>query len=353
MERLVITMPIAPYEKYSLGKMTTPILAETLSKIMNAKFILSVNLLDSYKTRFFDEYQNLLKSYGIIPDEFWIDKKNVKLLLERMYYLIDKGFISLKEKKILSCSCKKVEISEDNLSTINIKDSCFEFVNGKYYCKSCKSLCTFNYQKHLIFNPNIICSPRLLFYPNFINKDIKTFWETVGKNEIVISRNRETGIKINYNNEIYNIDIDFLWQMYLSLFNSEEKIVICSNHQLYQLFMVSLLENCFGNNGNTICLATPYLNIKHQLECSLEKRLLSTKLVALLNLKWSRKENNLDEGLIRFINSMNVVKKQQLYDILTEQVSFGSLEEDLHYILTKRLNIQNANQELKRRRRNV
>lgn len=117
--------------------------------------------------------------------------------------------------------------------------------------------------------------------------------------------------------------------------------------------MVSLLENCFRNNGKTICLATPYLNVEHQLECSLEKRLLSTKLVALLNLKWAKKENYLDEGLIKFINSMNVVKKQQLYDILTESISVGSLEEDLHYVLTKRLNIQNANQELKRRRRNV
>ena len=100
MERLVITMPIAPYEKYSLGKMTTPILAETLSKIINAKFVLSVNLLDSYKIRFFNGYQNLLKSYNIIPDEFWIDQENVKILLEKLYYLIAQGYIDVKEKKI-------------------------------------------------------------------------------------------------------------------------------------------------------------------------------------------------------------------------------------------------------------
>ena len=142
----------------------------------------------------------------------------------------------------------------------------------------------------MIFNPNFISQKDLMLYPNFINKDIKTFWETVGKNEIIVSRSRETGIKFSYHNETYNIDIDFLWQMYLSLFSSEEKVVICSNHQLYQLFMVSLLENCFRNNGKTICLATPYLNVENQLECSLEKRLLSTKLVALLSLKWAKKE---------------------------------------------------------------
>ena len=39
--------------------------------------------------------------------------------------------------------------------------------------------------------------------------------------------------------------------------------------------------------------------------------------------------------------------------MLNEPISASSLEEDLHYVLTKRLNIQNANQELKRRRRNV
>ena len=42
MERIIMTMPIAPYKTFSVGKMSTPILAETLAKKMNCKFILAV-----------------------------------------------------------------------------------------------------------------------------------------------------------------------------------------------------------------------------------------------------------------------------------------------------------------------
>ena len=51
MERLILTMPIAPYSKFSIGKMSTPILAEALAKKMGGEFYLAVNLLDSYKNR--------------------------------------------------------------------------------------------------------------------------------------------------------------------------------------------------------------------------------------------------------------------------------------------------------------
>lgn len=354
MEKLIITMPIAPYKTFSVGKMTTPILAETLAKKMNGKFILAVNILDSYKNRSLDEYKKLLEKYNIVPDEYWLDIENIEKLLEKVYYLVSKGYIYSKEKEILSCQCKKVEISKDNLDTINMQDACFDMVNGKYFCKSCKNECTLNKTESLVFNPSYILEKQMMFYPEFINKDIKTFFDTVGKNEIIISRNRETGIKVTYNFKQYNLDIDFLWQLYLSLFPNKEKIVICSNHQLYQLFMVCLLEKCFEDNGKTICLATPYLNINNnESERELEDRIISLKLFALLNQKWSKKENIFDEGLVKFINSMNVVKKQMLYDIVTEQIQETEVYKDLKLILTKKINIQNANQELKRRRKNV
>lgn len=50
---------------------------------------------------------------------------------------------------------------------------------------------------------------------------------------------------------------------------------------------------------------------------------------------------------------MKVEKKQMLYDIIIEEIEKGDLDKDLKLILTKKLNIQNANQELKRRRKNV
>ena len=116
MERIIMTMPIAPYNKFSVGKMSTPILAETLAKKMDCKFILAVNLLDSYKNRDIVEYKELLEKYNIIPDEYWIDIEHIEELLKKLYYLIEKGYICSREKEIMTCDCKKVEISKENIS---------------------------------------------------------------------------------------------------------------------------------------------------------------------------------------------------------------------------------------------
>lgn len=354
MERIVLTMPIAPYHKFSIGKMSTPILAEALAKKIGGEFHLAVNLLDSYHKREITQYQNLLETYKIIPDNYWIDSEHIDELINKIYLLIEKGYIYETNKEILYCECKKVEICKDNIKSINMTDSCFEEFNGKYYCKSCKKECLTNTKKVLIFDPRKIENPQMQFYPEFINKDIKTFHESVGKNQIIISRSRETGIKIKYNNKDYNIDIDFLWEIYLSLFTEQEKIVLCSNHQLFQLYMVLMLENCFNQNTNTIGLATPYVNIQeNDLERSLEKRILSLKLFTIFNLKWAKKENIVDVGLITYLNSMNVVKKQQLYDITMQENISESLENDIRRILLKDFNFQNANKTLKRSRKNV
>lgn len=354
MEKIILTMPISPYKNFSIGKMTTPILAETLAKKMNAKFIMAVNILDSYKDRNFEEYEKLLKKYDIIPNEYWIDKNYIDRLLEKVYLLIERGYIYSKKVEILSCGCKKVEISKYNLDSINMKDANFFIKDNDYYCKSCLGKCTLRKEETLVFNSNLIENKQLYFYPEFINKDIKTFFNTVGRNEIVISRERETGIKVNYNNIEYNLDVDFLWQLYLSLFPNTDKIVICSNHQLYQLFMVAMLEKCFDNQGKTICLATPYLNVENKSkELELEDRIVSLKIISLLSQKWSKKENSFDEGLLKYINSMNVEKKQMLYELIIEEIEQMEIENELKLILTKKINMQNLNKELKRRRRNV
>jgi len=354
MERLVLTMPISPYSKFSIGKMSTPILADALAKKLGGEFCLAVNLLDSYNNREMNQYRSLLEMYKIMPNSYWIDNKNMEPLLEKIYLLIKKGYIYRTNKEILYCECKRVEICKDNIKSINMVDSCFEKREGKYYCKSCKKECLTETKETLVFDPKKIVDKKIQFYPNFINKDIKTFDETVGKNEIVISRLRNTGIKLKNDTKEFNIDIDFLWEVYLALFPQKEKIILCSNHQLFQLYMVLMLENCFNDEVNTIGIATPYINVTmNDLEEKLEGRIISLKLFTLFNLKWGKKENLIDIGLINYLNSMNVNKKQQLYDIVMQENISESLENDIKEILLKDFNFQDANKILKRSRKNV
>ena len=125
---------------------------------------------------------------------------------------------------------------------------------------------------------------------------------------------------------------------------------MCSNRQLYQLYMVGMLELTFKNNKNTIFLATPYLEYSQKQE-ELEERIISLKIFTLLVMKWSKKDNLFDESLLKYINTMNVEKKQMLYNLLIEEIeSKSEIIEDLNIILSKKYNFQNANKELKRRR---
>ena len=351
MNRLVITMPIAPFSSYSLGKLSTPVLADTLAKKIGGSCCLAINSLSSYQSRDVDGYKKLLEKYSIMPDELWIDNENVKILLEKIYFLIEKGFIFKTEKCILHCDCKKVEICSDYIDSINMIDSCFTEFNGKYYCKSCKSECRFTIEEVLVFDPNLIDEFTLNFYPFFVNKDVKTFDKTIRKNEIIISRLRSTGVKINYENKSYNLDIDFLWEVYLSLFSNYEKVVMCSNHQLY---MVMMLEKCFEKSSQTIGIATPYLKSSNlDFEKCLEDRVVALKLYLLFCMRWQKKENVIDLSLLSYLSKMSVEKIQQLYSIVMQKNINNSLIDNINDILTKDFNFQIANNVLKRRRKNV
>ncbi len=351
--RLIISLPVKPYAKMSVGRMTTPILGESLAKSFDGNFVMSINDLSSYDTRESSSFIELLNHYNINPNSFWIDREHIQELIEKVYLLIEKGFIREEEKELLRCECGKTEIAKDNISTINFKDSLFEIRDGKYYCKFCHSECIISKEVALVFNSRLVDKNGMLFYPYFMNKDKKTFDNTVGNNDIVISRKRDTGIIIEYNSHIYNLDIDFLWEVFLSLFSDEEKIVMCGNHQMYQLYMVGMLEKCFNKNSNTVCLATPYLESSSD-EAKLENRALSLKVYSLLVMRWAKKENTFDPALLNYINTMNVEKKQMLYEILIEGVECThDIGSDLQLVLGRKYNFQVANTELKRRRRNV
>lgn len=352
-DRLIITLPVAPYSEMSVGKMSTPILGESLAKSMNCRFIMSVNVLSTYQNRECEGFFKLMREYDINPDLYWVDKDHIYVLINKIYYLINNGFIEEKEKKILICDCGRVEINEDNLGTINYNDSLIEIIDNKYYCRYCHHECSVDNRLVLVFNSSKVDISNMRFYPNFINKDKLTFDNTISINDIIISRKRNTGIIIEINNNQYNLDIDFLWEIYLSLFDNKDKIVMCCNRQLYQLYMVGMLDKCFNSDTNTVCLATPYLEYSSRQDELLDRKL-SLKIYSLLVLKWAKKDNVFDESLLKYINSMNVDKKQLLYEILLSEVSCSScISDDLRYILTKKYNFQNANMELKRRRRNV
>ena len=58
-DRMIISLPISPYDKMSVGRMTTPILGESISKSMNCKFIMAINVLNSYKNKNYSGFMRI------------------------------------------------------------------------------------------------------------------------------------------------------------------------------------------------------------------------------------------------------------------------------------------------------
>ncbi len=352
MSRAIITLPLSPLKSHELGRMTTPIVGDALSRILNAKFYLSINLLDSYKNRdeAFLTYQKTISNLNLTNNTYWLDINHQEELLHLLKTLITKGFIYEQSTDILTCKCKIIDIEKKNLASCNPNNTHFIKKEDGLYCRKCGHKCLSVSVKSLVFDPRKLNINPIIFMPDFLNKDAKTFDKNLKNSYQVISRLRPTGINLTYNGTTYNIDIDFLWSLYLNLFKEEEKIVMCGNHELYQLYYTCLLEKCLNPNANTIPLATPFLTGLNNVSSSVTSKdeELTKKLGILFNLKWARKEKEYDNTIFTYLAKLSLLKKEKLYNILTEELfRKTNLNQDLSLAL-KRFNMQNTINKMKR-----
>ena len=356
MSKAILTLPMMPVDGNNYGKFVTPIICETLKNIFDCNYYHCINVLDSFNDRrvMIDGYISSLKNNNIHYDKLWYDIENIPKLLENIKRLIKNGYIFELNSSIYRCDCGIVEIEKNKISTCNPNNLKFIYNNGKLMCKHCGGICKEYNEKVLAFLPKGIELKDINILPRYLNKDIKTFEQTILKSYTTISRNRNTGISICYNGTNYNIDIDFLWGTYLNTFSEKEKIVVSGNRMIYQLFLVSVLEKCLCPENNTILLGTPYItNIKNILH---DSRFINNsqlrKLFVLFNTKWQKKEILYDETILTYLNKMSVEKRSQLYDIINTSLKDGSdFYNDAETILKKHLNMQEAIKKLKLERR--
>ncbi len=356
MSKAILTLPMMPVDGNNYGKFITPIICETLSNIFNCDYYHCINILDSFNDRsvMIDNYLASLKDNYIHYDKLWYDAENVSVLLKNIEILIEKGYIFELNSSLYRCECGIVEIEKDKINTCNPNNLKFNYDNGKVICKHCGSICKEYKEKILVFVPYDVKLQDINILPRYLNKDIKTYEQIVLNSYTTISRNRNTGITVDYNGSRYNIDIDFLWETYLNTFEEQEKIVVSGNKMVYQLFMVSVLEKCLSKENNTILIGTPYItNIKNILK---ESNFINNeelrKLFIIFNTKWPKKEILYDATILTYLEKMSDKKRKRLYDLINmpivENVNFYN---DTEEILKKQLNMQEGVKKLKLERR--
>ena len=358
MNKAILTLPMMPVDGSNYGKYVTPIVCETLKKIYSCKYYHCVNILDSFNDREKNknEYIMSLNNNNIHYDYIWYDNENIDMLIENINLLIKKGYIRELNSNVFRCSCGIVEIEENKILSCNKNNLKFEYINNLMFCKYCHSECKKYNEKILAFTPNDINLEEIKFLPGYLNKDAKTYDKTVINSYTTISRKRDTGIKLKFNNNTYNIDIDFLWATYLANFKEEQKIIVSGNRMLYQLFLVGVVEKCLNKNSNTILLGTPYItNIKNIIN---EEKFINEeifrKLTILFNLKWSKKERNYDETILSYLKNIDIEKRKEIYDIICTQVdSQKNFFETTNDILNNQFNMQKCINKMKLERRKV
>lgn len=354
MKPIILTLPMMPVDSNNYGKFVTPIVCETLKNVLNGKYYHCVNILDSFNDRSknIEQYVKSLNENHIYYDYLWYDYNYISKLLFNINVLIKKGYIFELNSNVYRCDCGIVEIEKNKISTCNPNNLKFYYKDGNMICKFCGKICHEYDEKILVFMPNKIKLSDINILPSYLEKDIKTYEKTILNSYITVSRNRNTGVQINYNGRKYNVDIDFLWATYLNLFEEQEKIVVSGNKMIYQLFLTFVLEKCLNQKSNTFLLGTPYItNIKdiyNEHDFINDEYL--RKLFVLFSMKWQKKEIIYDNTILRYLKNISPDKRKNLYDIINREYKFNcnfSDYKNLELMLKKQINMQETVKTLK------
>ena len=351
-----MTMPIKPQKKTNLGMYIGPTLMNVLSDILSCDSTMAINLLNTYKNKEpeLEIFLSDLDRQGIRYDNLFIDKNyidEILCLLEKMVY---DGLIHKSCEEIFRCSCGKVDILKDTINS-SIGKLYYERDNA-YYCKECNGKCEVFKENVLMFDLPQNIDDSILIIPTFLKNDINHLRKTFKGSKLLVSKQRNTGYQLLVDSELFNVDIDFLWTNYFRLFDQEQIIMIASNHQLYQMYLLNYLNKIV--TGNQICfVASPYMNESNIInpleEYEKTNDNIYKKLFILYNLKWRNKNCNCSSSTIDFLSNISTTIRNNLYRVIVnygEKNSENGVPLDLYIesIFQKGINMQSNISESKK-----
>lgn len=352
----ILTLPIKPSSFQKKGMYLAPLLADLLAKKLNNSSLTFLNLIDSYKNQneyiqyLEAEYQNL----GIAPDQITSDQENKSKLYELIGSLANKGYIFERECNILNCPCGKIDCLEESLNSKTGRTNYNDTDNT--FCKICNNPCNIIRRKALLF-----CVPQLIkskapVYPLFSHNDINEFNTKFAGKCILISKQRDTQIPFSFNGNQYNLDVDFFWANYASLWNDERKIIMSSQHSIYPSFLINILHQIHHPDAQLMTIFLPYIRNKNNvnIEEDLSKLSIPQKQLYLMySLKFRDKIADWHPSAFSNISKMSDESIEQIYKTLAtaEQFKTSTFQTQVIYNLQK-MNVQTIIQNSKKKQIN-
>ena len=325
-----MTLPAKPQNKTSLGMLIAPVMMELLGNKINSPKIITLNNLHTYRREDFkDVYFNDLKQNMISYDRCYIDSENTVFLLNILEELVKNKKIVEKTKKIYHCECGMVDFVSEGICYNNGK--LYRRVNESIICNHCNKEVKIKEDKALVlpFKKRMINIDRIMVVPHFLSKELQYFLDTFDGQDILISKQRDTGYYIEYNNTRYSIDVELIWSQLFAIENSN-KILYASNHQIYVMFIISLL-NALYSNKELIFILSPYINNNSKFDnfdnIIGNSRPLVKKLFLIFSLNWKKKDNFWNYGLYKNINKLDDENLNKLYNYIASHIEYSTSKE--------------------------
>lgn len=349
MERLIMTMPIKPQQNTNIGMYIAPTIMNTLSDIFECDNLMAINLLNTYKSKddYLSVYKNDLNKHGIKYCDLFVDKSNIDKILMLIEKMAKEGNISTQFESIYRCECGKVDILKRGLSNNEIGKLYF-LKDDRYFCRQCATECINYNESVLTLNLEEKIDDSIKIVPIFLKKDIQHLTKVFKGEKLLISKTRETGCKIDIFGKSFNIDIDFILSNYFQLFDADKKIILASNHQVLQMYLLNYLNRIVKKDD--ICfIANPYMNLCKDFNPLEEYEKTSDefykKLFILYNLKWRKKNCDWSKSVIEYISTISNTRRENLYKTIlhtarkiTEEKT--SDDEYIEKILNQGINMQ-------------
>jgi len=256
---VVATMPIKPQDKTNLGMYISPTIMDVVGDKLDCKKVFSMNLLNTYKdkNKAKDIYLNDIQRNGIKYDELLLDSSYTNELLSIILTMIETDIVSPRELEVTRCTCGKVDILSESIQNEHL-GKLYKRDKDKIICKECGSICRKYKENVLVLNLKDNVDDKVNLIPSFLKNDTNHLSKIFKGSQILVSKQRNTGYKITYKGKTYNIDIDFIWSNYFKLFKEENQILIASNHQVYQMYIMNYLSK-ISSNKNISFIAHPYI----------------------------------------------------------------------------------------------
>lgn len=246
---IVTTLPLKPRENLKNFHYIIPVFVEQAGKLLNCKSNLMINNIGNYSDLNVEQFKLNMKKRELEFDSVLVDKENLPVLVDCVKKLIDDGKIVERKVQFYECDCGKVNILKEGIRKFDNGDLYTLDENEEVVCSLCKGKAKLQEKKMLVIeNIGKYYEPKVC--PLYMQKMMNDFVKQ--RNScLLVSKTRDTGIKIKVNDQEYYLDIDFVWANFPQLFSEQNVIIFTASDLLYESFIVNLINN-LHNTKNVV-----------------------------------------------------------------------------------------------------